>query len=419
MAFKGIKLIYIRISVIRVSREFLSKTALFPYILFRDILYAEAGPAYFKLRRPTMNYIGEKIKELRRKNDMTQEKLADFLGVTYQTVSKWETGVTNPDLSLIVPLARLFKVTTDEIFNFKESVEDAKRAELEKMYEETLISGDISKRIPICEEAVKSYPGDMNWLNRYAWIIWCKAIEDNSITDDTKFIAGRERAITLFRQVIENCENDEIKANAIFGIVECLNSKGEHGEAKCYAELYPSTKISASRKEDLLISCMSGEERVVKSQERCLRRANDLLYSIINNIGHGAMTPEARTAAEAIINALIPDGNYLTFHYELYRVALSEAEEKIRAGELDQAMIAMRKARKHAIGLDGVKGDYSFTSPLFDRLKYNTELNWHRTGTRTMLEEFRALFDYPVYSPLKSHKDYDELIKEHATSYQS
>ena len=70
-----------------------------------------------------MHYIGEKIKELRRKNDLTQEKLADQLGVSYQTVSKWETGVTSPDLSLIVPLARLFKVTTDELFGFDENTD--------------------------------------------------------------------------------------------------------------------------------------------------------------------------------------------------------------------------------------------------------------------------------------------------------
>lgn len=84
-----------------------------------------------------MNYIGKKIKELRLKNDMTQEKLADRLGIAYQTVSKWETGITSPDLSLIVPLARLFRVTTDELFCYSESADDLLKEKLENEYEQT------------------------------------------------------------------------------------------------------------------------------------------------------------------------------------------------------------------------------------------------------------------------------------------
>ena len=44
--------------------------------------------------------IGENIRSFRRKNDMTQEQLAQPLGVTYQSVSCWENGTTYPDLEL-------------------------------------------------------------------------------------------------------------------------------------------------------------------------------------------------------------------------------------------------------------------------------------------------------------------------------
>ncbi len=59
--------------------------------------------------------IGERIKVLRKKNDLTQEKLADYLCVSCQAVSKWECGLACPDLSLIPPLTRLFNLTSDDL----------------------------------------------------------------------------------------------------------------------------------------------------------------------------------------------------------------------------------------------------------------------------------------------------------------
>lgn len=51
------------------------------------------------------------IKKLRLDADMTQERLAEFLSISSQAVSRWETGVAMPDISLLPPLANLFHVT--------------------------------------------------------------------------------------------------------------------------------------------------------------------------------------------------------------------------------------------------------------------------------------------------------------------
>ena len=59
--------------------------------------------------------IGENIRNYRRKNDMTQEALADRLGVTYQTISRWENGTTYPDLELLPAISEVFAVTVDEL----------------------------------------------------------------------------------------------------------------------------------------------------------------------------------------------------------------------------------------------------------------------------------------------------------------
>ena len=57
--------------------------------------------------------LGEKIAQLRRKNGWSQEELADKMGVSRQTVSKWESNQTTPDLERILRLSSLFGVTID------------------------------------------------------------------------------------------------------------------------------------------------------------------------------------------------------------------------------------------------------------------------------------------------------------------
>ena len=62
--------------------------------------------------------IGEKIKSLRKFHSITQNVLASYLGVTGQSVSKWENGVSMPDLFLIPDIASYFGITIDELFDF-------------------------------------------------------------------------------------------------------------------------------------------------------------------------------------------------------------------------------------------------------------------------------------------------------------
>ena len=61
--------------------------------------------------------IGENIRALRQRKGLTQEQVAQQLGVTYQAVSKWEKGTTAPDIALLPEIALLFGVTIDALFN--------------------------------------------------------------------------------------------------------------------------------------------------------------------------------------------------------------------------------------------------------------------------------------------------------------
>lgn len=60
--------------------------------------------------------LGRNIRRLRMEKNMTQRQLAWHLRVSIQAVSKWERGRAYPDVELLVPIARLFSVTLDELF---------------------------------------------------------------------------------------------------------------------------------------------------------------------------------------------------------------------------------------------------------------------------------------------------------------
>ena len=62
---------------------------------------------------------GKIIKDIRKKNNLTQKQLADKYNVTYQAVSKWENGINMPDMSLIKQISKDFNISLEDIFDVK------------------------------------------------------------------------------------------------------------------------------------------------------------------------------------------------------------------------------------------------------------------------------------------------------------
>lgn len=84
--------------------------------------------------------IGEKIFKLRKKNSLSQEELAEKMGVARQTISKWELGETSPDLKQAKELSRIFKVSLDELAG-----NDIKEVMVEKISNTEKLAGIIIK----------------------------------------------------------------------------------------------------------------------------------------------------------------------------------------------------------------------------------------------------------------------------------
>ena len=63
-----------------------------------------------------MMKLAEKLFELRKENGWSQEKLAEQINVSRQSISKWESGQVLPEIEKIIELSKIFQVTTDYIY---------------------------------------------------------------------------------------------------------------------------------------------------------------------------------------------------------------------------------------------------------------------------------------------------------------
>lgn len=62
-----------------------------------------------------MNKFGDNLRKYRKEKKLTQEKLADLLNVSFQTVSKWEKKKTEPNIDTLIKIASIFNITLDEL----------------------------------------------------------------------------------------------------------------------------------------------------------------------------------------------------------------------------------------------------------------------------------------------------------------
>ncbi len=97
------------------------------------------------------------IQEQRKQLGLTQEQVADYLGVSTPAVSKWEKGITSPDIGLLPPLARLLKIDLNTLFCFSEDLSAEEIGffcnELAKQARENILSA-----FDVAEAKIHDYP---------------------------------------------------------------------------------------------------------------------------------------------------------------------------------------------------------------------------------------------------------------------
>lgn len=109
------------------------------------LLYNEHNRILKNSQEVIIMNIGEQIRTYRKSHNLTQEQVADALGVTAPAVNKWERAGSFPDITLLPALARLLEIDMNTLFSFHEELTEIEIANFVNALYERAITGEIAE----------------------------------------------------------------------------------------------------------------------------------------------------------------------------------------------------------------------------------------------------------------------------------
>lgn len=156
--------------------------------------------------------ISEQIRENRKKIGLTQEQIANYLGVSTPAVNKWENNMTYPDVTLLPALARLLKIDLNTLFSFCEELTELEVKVFTKELAEIAQNDNLEAAFKMVADKIREYPHCDSLLYSAANIM--DACLTLSTMDKTQK-EGYEKQILLWLERATNSQEETVK-NAAF-----------------------------------------------------------------------------------------------------------------------------------------------------------------------------------------------------------
>ena len=222
--------------------------------------------------------IGEKIKELRFEKSLTQEEIGLLIGVSAQSVSKWERGEGYPDIEMLPPLANFFGISIDELL--RADADSQKYDKINALWAENNRNGLHKENIHLMKQALEAFPNDALLLVQLS-----TSLEKAGTTDEEKAAYLRE-SIAVQEQILTYCGDCEVRSATMYNICFAYLQNGERKKALEQAEKLPNLYKG---RENALVCILDGEEK----RGIALSALTPLAWSILHQ-----MTALAETTGE-------------------------------------------------------------------------------------------------------------------------
>ena len=196
--------------------------------------------------------LGENIKRKRIERTLTQEEVASHLGISAQSVSKWERGDGYPDIEMLPSIANYFNISVDELLGMSNDEKAEKYKNTNDCWAKNNRSGKHTENVALMRDALKTFPNDALLLVQLS-----TSLEKLDGTDEEKMNNLRE-SIAVQEQIIKFCDDSEVRGATLFNICFAYWKIGEKEKAISQAEKLPNLYKG---RENALVYFLSGEEK--------------------------------------------------------------------------------------------------------------------------------------------------------------
>lgn len=203
-------------------------------------------------------HIGKNIRRLRRERNLTQEEVAAHLGISFQSISKWERGDGYPDITMLPALSHYFGVSTDELLGMNELALDEHYARLNSEWAENNRDGRNKENVALMQNALKEFPNNALLLVQLS-----TSLEKLDGTEEEKR-ENLRKSIAVQEQILRICEDSEVRNATQFNICFAYMKNGEPEKAIAQARKLPNLYKA---QENALVSLLpDGEEKTMAAQ---------------------------------------------------------------------------------------------------------------------------------------------------------
>lgn len=300
--------------------------------------------------------LAENIRDLRKKRALTQEQLAEALGVTAGAVYKWESGRSTPEIGLLVEMADLFEVSVDALLGYEYRGSD--RESTVKRLKAYLHDRD-AEALPDAEKALKKYPNDFEVVFRCANLYQVRGIERRDERLLRRALELAERACLL----IDQNKDDSVSALSIrTDMATIYRLLGDMDTAvRLLKEDNPLGINNAGIGENLSHGD-SPEDALPflsKALLDCVVCQNTIVTGYVNVFSRRKDWASARDIVRWALAAfpMLRSGGRPSFLYKTEAVLrVLEADFSVELGRLDEARAALRQALALAGAFDADPG---------------------------------------------------------------